>query len=135
MDLSAVIPGAQPILESDSEDSGDEGQEDVNSIQETIRNWMDETDHVLEFPATLSTSERRIVHLEAENLGLHHRSRGTGVDRRVMIQKRVAEAAASDLTSSEHQCHDDEVHVSTEETVMWRSKRARKHPEHLNDYV
>ena len=112
-----------------------EGQEDVNSIQETIRNWMDETDHVLEFPATLSTSERRIVHLEAENLGLHHRSRGTGVDRRVMIQKRVAEAAASDLTSSEHQCHDDEVHVSTEETVMWRSKRARKHPEHLNDYV
>jgi R3H domain len=90
VDLSAVIPGAQPIQESDSEDSDDHGQEDVNSFQEIIRNWMDETDKLLEFPATLSASERRIVHLEAENLGLQHRSRGTGADRRVLIQRQVA---------------------------------------------
>ena len=119
-----MIPGPPLDLDSDSDESSDDGMEDVTSIRETIANWQAGPDEQLEFPSSFTALERQIVHLEAENIGLLHRSTGSGLNRRIVIRRPLETVEVS-----------NEVNVTEEDITVRRSKRARRQPEHLNDYV
>ena len=54
--------------------------------------WMVKDDGPLEFPATLTAFERKVVHQIAEKLGLSHQSVGEDIQRRIIIRKMVPAA-------------------------------------------
>jgi R3H domain len=129
VDLAECIPGPPLVLEDP--ESEDENVEDETSIRETIASWLEGSESCLEFPSTLSVSERRIVHVEAENLSLHHRSRGTGEARQVTVRRPLVEQQQEAVGTV------NPVRRSISEDVpqIRSSKRARKHPSYLDDYL
>ena len=46
---------------------------------------MDETAHELQFPPTLDSGQRRVLHEIATKLGLTHRSEGSGNERYIIV--------------------------------------------------
>ena len=124
-----MIPGLPPVLEEPESD--DESTETEASIRDSIHTWLAGNDSFLEFSSTLTVSERRTVHLEAEQLGLLHRSNGTGEARHVTVKRRlIADQEVDSGTATE-------VHnlTSNDEPGIRSSKRSRKHPTYLDDNV
>ena len=50
-----------------------------------------ERDEVLDFPSSLNSYERKLVHSLAEELGLEHASFGEGRDRFIRVEKKLAQ--------------------------------------------
>ena len=127
VDLAECIPGPPLVLEDP--ESEDENGEDETSIRDTIATWLEGSDSYLEFPSTLSASERRLVHVEAENLSLHHQSRGTDEARRVTVRRPLVEQqeAAGTVNPVRYSNSEDAPEIRS-------SKRARKQPSYLDDY-
>ncbi len=96
-----------------------------------IASWLEGSDSCLEFPSTLSVNEKRIVHVEAENLSLHHQSRGTGEARQVTVRRPLLEQQQEAVGTV------NPVRRSISEDVpqIRSSNRARKHPSYLDDYL
>ena len=124
-----MIPGLPPVLEEPESD--DESTETEASIRDSIHTWLAGNDSFLEFSSTLTVSERRTVHLEAEQLGLLQRSNGTVEARHVTVKRRlIADQEVDSGTATK-------VHnlTSNDEPGIRSSKRSRKYPAYLDDYV
>jgi hypothetical protein len=123
-----VFPGLPPVLEEPESD--DESSETEASIRDSIYSLLAGNDIFLEFSSTLTIGERT-VHLEAEQLGLLHRSNGTGEARRVTVKRRLLPDQDADSGTA------NEVPnvTSDDEPEIRSSKRSRKHPTYLDNYV
>lgn len=61
-----------------------------HTIRQRLSDFAQSDKDELRFPGSLSAEERKVVHQVAEQLGLAHRSHGSGTDRQLVVSKKRA---------------------------------------------
>lgn len=126
-------PDGEPDSSFESGDSDSDGDDD---FRRQLIEWREGEEEILEFPASLTPFDRKTVHEIAESLGLRHRSIGIASNRRIVVQPPTADQDCNPLPEAQIPApHDPPTPVTVSPPVQRASKRARKTPAHLRDYV
>ncbi|XP_007256031.3 DNA-binding protein SMUBP-2 [Astyanax mexicanus] len=82
---------------SNTHDDSEESQIIKEQIRQQLHVFLSEKNQTeLQFPSSLSSHERLLVHQLSEELGLKHVSQGTGKQRRITVSKIVPEGASKE---------------------------------------
>eukprot|EP00727_Mastigamoeba_balamuthi_P007395 m51a1_g3276 putative dna-binding protein smubp-2-like (1010) ;mRNA; f:238715-246641 len=87
----APVPRQQTSAGAPREDVASAAEE---SLSEAVRAFASGAEQMKEFPTTLTSRDRALVHSLAEELGLVHGSCGSGEDRRIVLSKKQQLASA-----------------------------------------
>lgn len=95
---SLNLPGTEDCMEDILEESSD--LEDIpRDLEELVEDFRQSTESsFMEFPASLTSQEKRVVYSSAQAAGLHHLSVGTGFNRRVRIRRSLATKSSKSST-------------------------------------
>eukprot|EP01102_Stenamoeba_stenopodia_P002119 TRINITY_DN1188_c0_g1_i2.p1 TRINITY_DN1188_c0_g1~~TRINITY_DN1188_c0_g1_i2.p1 ORF type:complete len:351 (-),score=74.20 TRINITY_DN1188_c0_g1_i2:107-1159(-) len=75
-------------------------QSKQNEFQQMLIDFQNSAETVLEFPATLTSQQRSVIHNIAEDLNLGHDSTGRGASRHIVITKRSSQPSSASTSRS-----------------------------------
>lgn len=103
-------------------------------IRNQLVKFINETSQSLQFPPSLNSHERLLVHQIAEEMLLLHESRGEGKERYICVSKRASaeHTAATPEEQEEEEENKEEEEVSKEETSNETAQQDIKDPASLN---
>lgn len=139
-DNTTVDDGDDSDLEDDSllddSESDSDQDDDGQDFRGAVTDWMEGDESRLEFPAALTPLDRRAIHQVAEELGLRHRSAGTGERRRVIIERPLLNPVNPEpMDVDQGNQPNQEIIPPAPIIVAPRPFRERRAPARLSDYV